>query len=48
MEKNGKKGELIIPSDFNTQALIRKFINGQLKTLEPDYDQQTGYHYAIV
>jgi hypothetical protein len=35
-------------SDRNVQLLLSKFLNGELKTLEPSYDIQTGYHYPVV
>ena len=40
---NPKDSEL--SKDADTQVLLSKFLSGEIKTLEPVYDQQTGYHY---
>ncbi len=34
--------------DSDTQELLNKFFSGEIKTLEPVYDQQTGYRYPAV
>lgn len=34
--------------DRNTQVFISKFLNGEMKELEPVYDPKLGYHYPVV
>ena len=34
--------------DSDTQELLNKFLSGEIKRLDPVYDQQTGYHYPEV
>jgi transposase-like protein len=48
MAEKDKKPVTSINGDYNIQALISKFVNGQITSLEPAYSPQTGYHYPIV
>jgi hypothetical protein len=48
MQKVNKKGALELYRDHNTQIFVSKFLSGEIKTLEPVYDQQTGYRYPAV
>jgi hypothetical protein len=48
MQKANTKEPLEFPKDSDTQVLLGKFLSGEIKTLEPVYDQQTGYRYPIV
>jgi hypothetical protein len=40
-----KKDSSELYEDRETQALLSKFLSGEIKTLEPIYDPKTGYHY---
>jgi hypothetical protein len=48
MLKANKKETLELYRDHNTQMFLSKFLSGEIKTLEPVYDQQTGYRYPAV
>jgi hypothetical protein len=48
MQKANKKEALELFGEHNTQILLSKFLSGEIKTLEPVYDQQTGYRYPAV
>jgi hypothetical protein len=48
MQKAEKKETLELFKDRNVQMLLSNFLSGQIKTLEPVYDPQTGYRYPIV
>ena len=48
MQKTAKKETLELYKDRNTQILLSKFLSGEIKTLEPVYDPQFGYHYPTV
>jgi uncharacterized protein YbaR (Trm112 family) len=48
MADKGKKPVTSIYSDFNAQALLSKFVSGELAVLEPIYSAQIGYHYPVV
>jgi hypothetical protein len=48
MQKANKKETLELYRDHNTQTFLSKFLSGEIKTLEPVYDQQTGYRYPAV
>jgi len=48
MQKAEKKEALELYRDRNVQILLSNFLSGQIKTLEPVYDPQTGYHYPVV
>jgi hypothetical protein len=48
MQKADRKETLELYRDHNTQMFLSKFLSGEIKTLEPVYDQQTGYRYPAV
>ena len=48
MQKANKKETYELYKDSDTQILLGKFLSGEIKTLEPVYDQQTGYRYPAV
>jgi len=48
MQKTDKKETLELYRDRDTQIFLSKFLSGEIKTLEPVYDQQTGYRYPAV
>lgn len=48
MAEKDKKPVTSIIGDYNVQALISKFVNGQITSLEPTYSPQTGYIYPLV
>jgi transcription elongation factor Elf1 len=48
MAEKEKKPVASIYSDFNVQAFLSKFVNGELTVLEPTYSPHLGYHYPIV
>jgi hypothetical protein len=48
MQKAEKKETDALYRDHNVQILLSKFLSGELATLEPVYDSQTGYHYPEV
>ena len=48
MQKTAKKETQELYKDRNTQILLSKFLSGEMKTLEPVYDPQFGYHYPMV
>ncbi len=47
MQKANTKASLE-SKNSDTRELLNKFLSGEIKTLEPVYDQQTGYHYPTV
>jgi transcription elongation factor Elf1 len=48
MAQSGKMTAISIYNDHHVQALLNKFLNGEITTLEPIYSAQTGYHYPVV
>ncbi len=48
MEIEEKKEALVLYRDRNVQTLLNKFISGEIKTLEPVFNQKTGYRYPMV
>ena len=48
MQKTDKKETLELYRDHATQMFLSKFLSGEIKTLEPVFDQQTGYRYPAV
>jgi transcription elongation factor Elf1 len=48
MQKADKKEALELYRDRITQMFLSKFLSGEIKTLEPVYNQQTGYRYPAV
>jgi hypothetical protein len=48
MQKTNKKEMLEPYMDRHTQMFLSKFLGGEIKILEPVYDQQTGYRYPAV
>jgi transcription elongation factor Elf1 len=48
MQKTDKKETLELYRDHNTQILLSKFLSGEIKTLEPDYNPPSGYSYPIL
>ena len=48
MQKTENKNVLELNQDRNSQVLLSKFLSGEIKTLKPVYDLQTGYRYPIV
>lgn len=48
MQKAEKKEGQDVFEDHNTQVLVSKFLSGEIKTLEPVYDSQSGYRYPEV
>ncbi|MCW4046034.1 MAG: hypothetical protein NWE99_00515 [Candidatus Bathyarchaeota archaeon] len=48
MQKEEKKETFALYRDRNVQNLLNKFLNGEIKTLEPVFNTQTGYHYPMV
>jgi predicted RNA-binding Zn-ribbon protein involved in translation (DUF1610 family) len=48
MGKAETKGSSKPNEDYDEQALLSKFLSGDLKTLDPTYDPSTGYHYPPV
>jgi len=48
MLKTDKTERLELYKDRNTQALISKFLSGEISELEPVYDPKQGYHYPPV
>jgi hypothetical protein len=48
MQKANTKEPLELHKDSDTQAILSKFLSGEIKTLDPVYDQQTGYRYPAV
>jgi hypothetical protein len=48
MQKAENKSVLELNQDRNSQVLLGKFLSGEIKTLQPTYDSQNGYHYPIV
>ena len=48
MQKAEKKDAQEVLNDRTTQILVSKFLSGEIKTLEPTYDSQIGYHYPEV
>ena len=48
MQKANAKEPLELNKDSDTQAILNKFLSGEIKKLEPVYDPQTGYRYPAV
>jgi hypothetical protein len=48
MQETKKKETLALYRDRNVQTLLSKFLNGEIKTLEPVYDLKAGYRYPMV
>jgi hypothetical protein len=48
MQKTENKSMVELNQDRNSQVLLGKFLSGEIKTLQPTYDSQTGYRYPIV
>src|SRR3990170_4923605 len=48
MQKTEKKGMFELDQDRNSQVLLSKFLSGEIKTLEPVYDSQSGYRYPVI
>jgi len=48
MQKAEKKEKQEVFEDSASQALISKFLSGEIKVLKPTYDSQVGYHYPEV
>jgi ssDNA-binding Zn-finger/Zn-ribbon topoisomerase 1 len=47
MQKANAKEPLAL-KDLDIQEILNKFLSGEIKTLDPVYDQQTGYRYPAV
>jgi hypothetical protein len=43
-----KREALALYRDRNVQTLLNKFLNCEIQTLEPVFNQQTGYRYPLV
>jgi hypothetical protein len=43
--QNAKKELRDVSEDNETQTLLSKLLNGEIKSLEPTFNPQTGYHY---
>jgi hypothetical protein len=43
-----KKDLTEILKEHNSQAIVNKFLSGEIETLEPTYDPKTGYRYLQV
>lgn len=48
MSKTDKKWRLDLYKDRGTQALISKFLSGEISALDPIYDPRIGYRYPMV
>jgi hypothetical protein len=48
MQKTEKKSMFELNQDRDSQALLNKFLSGEVKKLEPVYDSRTGYRYPLV
>jgi hypothetical protein len=48
LQKADKKESAEVIQDHSTQALLNKFLSGEIGTLEPVYDSKTGYRYPMV
>ncbi|MGA9387711.1 MAG: hypothetical protein WBV70_02665, partial [Candidatus Bathyarchaeia archaeon] len=48
MSKTGKVERLELYKDRDTQLLLAKFLNGEIKELEPVYNPKQGYSYPKV
>lgn len=48
MQKTEKAERLELYKDRNTQVFLSKFLNGEIRELEPIYDPKLGYRYPIV
>ncbi len=48
MLKAGKIDRAELYKDRNAQVLLSKFLDGEIKELEPVYNSKQGYHYPIV
>jgi hypothetical protein len=48
MQQPEKKDHDELYKDHNVQILLSNFLSGEIKTLEPVYDPETGYRYPVV
>lgn len=48
MQKSGKAERADLYKDRNTQVFLSKFLSGEITELEPVYDPNAGYGYALV
>ncbi len=48
MQETEKKHTFDLDKDHISQALVGKFLSGEVKKLEPVYDYQNGYRYPLV
>jgi len=48
MQQANKRETRELYVDSGAQMLVSKFLSGEIKTLEPIYDQQVGYRYPVV
>jgi hypothetical protein len=48
LQKADKKESTEVVQDHSAQALLNKFLSGEIGTLEPVYDSKTGYRYPTV
>jgi hypothetical protein len=48
MQETEKKNVVELSQDRNSQVLLGKFLNGDVKILIPVYDSQNGYRYPLV
>jgi hypothetical protein len=48
MQKTEKKVMFELDQDRNSQVLLSKFLNGEIKKLEPVYTSQGGYRYPVI
>lgn len=48
MNTSGKTGRLELYKQRNTQALLGKFLSGEINELQPTYDAKLGYRYPTV
>ena len=48
MQQPEKKDHYELYKDRDVQILLSNFLSGEIKTLEPVYDPETGYRYPVV
>lgn len=48
MNTSGKTGRMELYKQRNTQALLGKFLSGEINELQPAYDAKLGYRYPTV
>ena len=48
MSKNSKAERLDLYKEHNTQVLVSKFLNDEIKELQPVFSRDRGYNYPIV